>query len=102
MRGFKETSKHTIVDDGMSFVSNLFNQSINAVKITTSCVYIVIQAYLGDAHPDNLVLAQSRNHGNENYISRSFVLFKKKEEVRTDPPATDKAEGYVEMVRLWF
>ena len=55
------------------------------------------EVYLGDAHPDNLVLAQSGNYGDENHISRSFVLFKKKEEGPINPPVSENPEGYVEV-----
>ena len=36
--------------------------------------------YLGDADPDNLILAQAGNYGDKNNISRSFVLFRREKE----------------------
>ncbi len=35
------------------------------------------EVYLGDAVPENLLLAQSGNYGEKNNVARSFVLFKK-------------------------
>lgn len=35
------------------------------------------EVYLGEVHPNNLILGQSGNYGDGNNISRSFVLFKK-------------------------
>ena len=42
------------------------------------------EVYNGDAIPDNLILAQTGNYGDKNNISRSFILFKKKE-VKEEP-----------------
>lgn len=44
------------------------------------------EVYLGDADPDNLILAQSGNYGDDNNISRSFVLYKKQMETPADSP----------------
>lgn len=52
------------------------------------------ELYLGDVRPDNLILAQSGNYGENNNISRSFVLFKKQKETQPEPPSYLKPTGY--------
>ena len=50
------------------------------------------EVYHGDAIPSNLILAQAGFYGDKNNISRSFVLFKRQQEVTEKPPL-----GYIDM-----
>ena len=50
------------------------------------------EVYLGDANPNNLILAQGGNYGDKNNISRSFVLFKKQKD---SPPDSSDLSGPV-------
>lgn len=47
------------------------------------------EVYLGDAKPENLVLAQSGDYGEKNKVSRSFVLFKDENAMGTPTDPTE-------------
>lgn len=57
------------------------------------------EVYNGDASPENLILAQIGNYGDKNNISRSFILFKKKE-VTEKPPYSQSVPESFDMTNL--